>query len=528
MQKKKILIIFFSIIGFIIVFCVAMAGIYLKTDLFKSNKQLFFKYLIEENQMWKMISLNHEKSINNKSYTSSGTINFIYEYSDIHNVENDNISNKLKQNITNLKNISNLSGNIKSSVDKENKKELYTLELLKNQERIMNFELVRDDYKYALKSDEIVKSYIGIENNNINDFLKKMEISNNEIIPEKINFENINEIFFELQPEDREHIYETYKNVFIKSLNNKKYGKEKNKIININNNKYNVKLYTLSITKAETIELLKKILQTLKQDSITLNIISNKIKIINPDSSYTDIKKITEQIDIYIEEIEKQEKSNDEFIKIEVYSDKNVTRKVNFIFENVKQISLEYEQKDGKEYMQITQNIFSKESTNISYKFKDALFNTKKIKITKEGELTTYQLILYNIKDIYKNILDNIEKNKDNNTNQFNLEEIRKIYDDYEKMDDEDVEISLNIELYKPKNDNSKKVIYLMIYKSKIGLEVNNKKIYTDDDIENTIKLDDSNSVMLNKYQKKSIDEFLKAIYNNTKKILKKKIVTVQ
>ena len=124
MQKKKILIIFFSIIGFIIVFCVAMAGIYLKTDLFKSNKQLFFKYLIEENQMWKMISFNHEKSINNKSYTSSGTINFIYEYSDIHNVENDNISNKLKQNITNLKNISNLSGNIKSSVDKENKKEL--------------------------------------------------------------------------------------------------------------------------------------------------------------------------------------------------------------------------------------------------------------------------------------------------------------------------------------------------------------------------------------------------------------------
>ena len=524
MQKKKTLIIFFSILIFILVFSGIMTFIYLKTDLLKSNKQLFFKYLIEENKMWKMISLNQEGSNNNKSYTSSGTIDFIYDYTGIQEVDNDNISNNLKRDIKDLKNIGNLSGNIKSNVDKKNKRESYTIELLKNEENIMNFEIVRDNDKYAFKSNEILKAYAGIENNNINDFLKKMNISDNEFIPSKIDFENIYKSFFELQQEDKEHIYETYKNIFIQSLDNKKYGKEKNKTININNNTYNVNLYTLSLTKAESLELFKNILQTLKQDSITLNVICNKIKMINPDSNYTDIKTVAEQIEIYIEEIEKQEKTDDEFIKIDVYSDSHAVRKVDFIFETTKQISFEYEEIDGKEYMQITQKNLIKEPTNISYNFKDAILNTKKIKIMKDEESTTYQLVFYNVKDIYRNIIDNnIEENTGETANQNNLEKIKKVYEYYETMNDEDVEISLNINLYNEKNDDRKTIIYLTIYKSKLGIEINNKKKYTDN-IQNTIKLTNSNSLMLNNYPKEAIDKFFNALYNNAQKVLKKKI----
>lgn len=523
MQKKKTLIIFFSILIFILVFSGIMTFIYLKTDLLKSNKQLFFKYLIEENKMWKMISLNQGGSNNNKSYTSSGTIDFIYDYTGIQEVDNDNISNNLKRDIKDLKNIGNLSGNIESNVDKKNKRELYTIELLKNEENIMNFEIVRDNDKYAFKSNEILKAYAGIENNNINDFLKKMNISDNEFIPSKIDFENIYKSFFELQQEDKEHIYETYKNIFIQSLDNKKYGKEKNKTININNNTYNVNLYTLSLTKAESLELFKNILQTLKQDSITLNVICNKIKMINPDSNYTDIKTVAEQIEIYIEEIEKQEKTDDEFIKIDVYSDSHAVRKVDFIFKTTKQISFEYEEIDGKEYMQITQKNLIKEPTNISYNFKDAILNTKKIKIMKDEESTTYQLVFYNVKDIYRNIINNIEENTGETANQNNLEKIKKVYEYYETMNDEDVEISLNINLYNEKNDDRKTIIYLTIYKSKLGIEINNKKKYTDN-IQNTIKLTNSNSLMLNNYPKEAINKFLDALYNNAQKVLKKKI----
>ena len=524
MQKKKVLIIFFSILIFIFIFSGIMTFIYLKTDLLKSNKQLFFKYLIEENKMCNMIFVNPEVFMNNNSYTSNGTIDFIYDYAGIQEVENDNISKNIKQNIKDLKNIENLSANIQSNVDKKNKKSFYNIELLKNEESIMNFEFVRDNDKYAFKSNEIVKAYIGIENNNINDLLKKMENVDSEIIPSKINFENINESFFKLQMEDKEHIYETYKNIFVQSLDNKKYVKEKNKKINVNNNTYNTNLYTLSLTKAESIELIKKVFQTLKQDSITLNVISNKIKIINADSEYSNIKKITEQIDNYLEEIEKQEKTDEEFIKIDVYEDKNIVRKVDFTFESTKQISFEYEEKDGKEYMQIIKKNFSDEPTDISYNFKDAILNTKKIKIIKDGELTTYQLVFYNIKDIYKNMIDKIEKDSNGNENQYDLEKIRKIYEYHEKMNDEDVEISLNIKLYNEKNDETNTSIYLKAYTSKIGIEVNNKKKYTDDIQSNSIKLNENNSLMLNNYPKDAIDKFLKLLYNNTQKVLKKKI----
>ena len=157
MQKKKVLIIFFSILIFIFIFSGIMTFIYLKTDLLKSNKQLFFKYLIEENKMCNMIFVNPEVFMNNNSYTSNGTIDFIYDYAGIQEVENDNISKNIKQNIKDLKNIENLSANIQSNVDKKNKKSFYNIELLKNEESIMNFEFVRDNDKYAFKSNEIAE-----------------------------------------------------------------------------------------------------------------------------------------------------------------------------------------------------------------------------------------------------------------------------------------------------------------------------------------------------------------------------------
>ena len=174
--------------------------------------------------------------------------------------------------------------------------------------------------------------------------------------------------------------------------------------------------------------------------------------------------------------------------------------------------------------MQIIKKNFSDEPTDISYNFKEAILNTKKIKIIKDGELTTYQLVFYNIKDIYKNMIDKTERESNGNNNQYDLEKIRKIYEYYEKMNDEDVEISLNIKLYNEKNDETKTSIYLKAYTSKIGIEVNNKKKYTDDIQSNSIKLNENNSLMLNNYPKEVIDKFLKLLYNNTQKVLKKKI----
>lgn len=530
MQKKKILIVFFSIISFIIIFCVVMAVTYLKTDFFKSNKQLFFKYLIEKNQIWDILLENNHEN-NNKSYIGTGNINFIYDNNGVPEIENDYIGNELNKKITKLNKINNLYGDIKSNVDKKNKRESYKLTLSKNEEinqendekNIMNFEFVKDSDKYVFKSDEILKVYVGLENNNVNDLIKKIGIEDNDIIPQKINFENINENFFQISDEEKEHIYETYKDIFIQSLDSSKYQNENNKIININNNEYKTNLYSLTITKSDSIELLINMLNTLKQDSITLNLICNKIKTINPNSKYISIKDVVEQIDKYKEQVEKLEKTNEEFIKIEIYKDKNVIRKIDFSLDKEKHITFDYEEKNGKAIVEIQIKDNEKEQTKIDYDLKKSFFNTKKIRIIKDSNNIIYQIVFYNIKNIYKNIIDDIEINGTNNINQYSLEELKKIYDSYKNLNDEDVEVSFNIKLYDYNEDETRSVIYFLIYKSKIGAEITNRKKYTDE-IQNIIKIDNTNSVMLNNYPKENVEQFLNLIYNNGKKILKKKI----
>lgn len=107
-------------------------------------------------------------------------------------------------------------------------------------------------------------------------------------------------------------------------------------------------MYSLTLSKAESIDLAIKMLETLKEDSITLNLITNKVKTVNQNSEYTNINKVHQKIEDYIEELKALEKTENEFIRIDLYINKNQVKKIDFSFENQKQISFEYEEKDGK------------------------------------------------------------------------------------------------------------------------------------------------------------------------------------
>ena len=76
---------------------------------------------------------------------------------------------------------------------------------------------------------------------------------------------------------------------------------------------------TLTLNKEQSIEAEIKVLEKLKEDSITLNLIANKIKTINQNSEYASVNKLNEEIQKYIENLQKEEKNNDEYIKVEIY-----------------------------------------------------------------------------------------------------------------------------------------------------------------------------------------------------------------
>ena len=526
MQKRKGLVIFLITIIVILLSIFTISLIYLKTDFLKTDKQLFYKYLFVDNQMTEMLKINtHENK--KTSYTQNGKINFVYERNnDINISEQDKIANSLNEKFNNLEKLKDLTGTTQFNIDKENKKEYYEIQIEKNQEPVLNFEIVRDNRKYGWKSNQIINAYVGFESNNITELASKFGIKNEKIVTDKIDLDGMCEAISYINPEEKEHIYETYKELLIQSTDSKNYTKNKKQKININNNEYNVDSYTVTLTKAESIDCFIKILQTLKQDSITLNMICGKVRTINPESDIT-ISKLVEKIDSYIEEINKLEKNDNEFLKIDVYVDKKIVRKIDITIEALKQISLEYEEKDGKQILQISQKNIFEEPTQITYDIMESLKSIKKIEIIKEAKFTTYRFVLYNIKDMYKAVLDeknnNISNDNQEENNQTNIEDLKKLYEKYNNLNNESAEVSFNIKVQNENDNNKETEIYMLVLNSKVGMNITSQKEeYRNSD--KNITLDNSNFMMLNSYPKESWKIIYNAIMTKGKEALKNKI----
>lgn len=174
-QKKKIVLII-TIIVLITLILVSII-LYLFTDLFKSDKQLFYKYLLDENEMFSIID-ECKLNQNTKSYTANTNAEAIYEYDNkIEDFENDQMIKNLQENIKSFEYLDGLTGTVESRVDKQNKKQYHNMQLDRNDNKVIQIEAVRNEDRYVFKADEILKAYIGIENSNIKELASKLELT---------------------------------------------------------------------------------------------------------------------------------------------------------------------------------------------------------------------------------------------------------------------------------------------------------------------------------------------------------------
>lgn len=313
-----------------------------------------------------------------------------------------------------------------------------------------------------------------------------------------------------------------YKDLLYKEIDKANYSREKNDIIKIQDKKYEVNKNVLILDKEQSINIAIKILQNLKEDSITLNLISNKIKTISPDSEYVNIDKINEEIQKYIDELEKQERNNEEYIKIEVYDYKGKTIRFNLYIEQEKKMQLDYLDENGEKKLYINQSFTKNESGAIIYDIKTSLLGANDIIITKKSSTLKIEVQLYNIKDIYKTILDemqtkyeeqknNTQSNENNiaSVTQDDVNEIQKIYKKYELTNEDLLKIGLNIEIQKKSENNEEIILYTNICNSKIGAKLNIEKSYTED-VGEIPTIDEKNTVILNKYTKEQIEGVVK------------------
>lgn len=477
----------------IIVIIIIITGIllYLNTDMFKSNKTLFFKYFGKNSENIKEIeeifeSTEYEKNLQNNKYTDDINIKVNYTNNlQTTSEDNSNTINKVKLLIKGeedknnkysykdfkLEKDKNIATNTENQSSSENSNESNNKE-----QNIMEVEYIKNDNNYGIRFSDLFKQYLLVENNNLKDLFRKIGYSEQELenVPDSIEINDITLSDIKFTEDEIKQLSEKYSEIINKKVSKEKFEKNSKQVITINEKNITTNAYILKLTNEELNNLYVDLLESLKQDEIILNkieSIQNKINSININSSESkDLKEsFAEEIDLQIEKINKTNIGNQE-TKIIVYENSGKTIRTAI---------------QGKDYEINFDYINTQDEKNIEL-------------IVKKDEIETYNIKLKKDKDGIK--LD-IYSNDETNPIKISLEQ---------NKNESDKKCSNNINL-KYENANSK-------------LEVSaEQEINIVDNFENENTLNDQNSILLNGLEK----EQLQAVLNQVSEEVQQKINSI-
>lgn len=293
-MKKKI-------ISIIIVILLILVGVgiflYLKTDMFKSNQQLFWNYAIKNSEVTELFNNDSVKEIKNKKINNSYKIN-----------------SKLDINTENGEYL------INSNTNSKNLNDIFTqVEFTKDSENIVDFNLVKKNNVVGLKMDELANGYITLKNSDLKSLAEKIGLENTNSFPDNINWGTYVDIL-EIQQDDVEYISNKYMKLIINDTNKKNYEKSGSAGIKINDKIHTATTYKMTITENESKKILSDVFNELSKDSRTLNIISSKLKMLNLPSEYTQINYLSEKFTKIKSNIDSLETTDDELLEITVYA----------------------------------------------------------------------------------------------------------------------------------------------------------------------------------------------------------------
>ena len=279
--RSKVII---SLLIVILILGGILAYLYFFTDIFKSDSQLFFKYLgqvVEKDGFINEKLINYNKKKQESKYEDNG--NFYVEMN----------MNELDEDL--VRRVNNFNIQFSGTVDNIEKKTQQDIFL--NYSDDVNFPI---KYKYAnetaaLQTDYVSNKYIGIKNENLKEFVQTLGIEDVENIPEKIDLSNeIEDINF--TDEERQQIFNNYKVLFENRFKEEQFKRsEENGTIN----------YSLTISNQELKNFIITFLETLKNDSIIIPKMEEKLREINLE--YDEQESIQEVIQNLIDEMNQEE-----------------------------------------------------------------------------------------------------------------------------------------------------------------------------------------------------------------------------
>lgn len=314
-NKVKILIILLVILVLLI------ALVYFMTDLFKSPKSLFYKYLINGN-LENLTDMDYDKFLetikSQKPYADSGSIKIKFETND----EN----NKMVSGALNKINV-----NYETKIDNNEQNQYIHIRGNYDNSELLNIEMLKNKSIIGLKEQDLNDKYISIDMSKLKETLEKYGISDSKIY----NISNENNLYtlYYISKEDRNTIVNNYKEILLNKKYNKNYSVERNVEIDVNGNNYKCNAYKLSMTNQELNELYIELLEKLKTDELTMNLIIEKYNMSNLSNKPLTKELLIKNIQNEIDEIS-AEKADDGNISVIVYENNSKTIRTEIIKDN--------------------------------------------------------------------------------------------------------------------------------------------------------------------------------------------------
>lgn len=340
-QKKssKILIILIIIVlliiltGGIVIICLA-------TDLFKSDKELFFKYVTQIGD-----SENGFVDSNLKQYwEKQKTTPYINEGSFSTNITSE-------QDQQQFDNVNHFNISFSGQVDTANSKSAQDISL--NYSDSVNFPISYRQVgnRMGLQTKYVGNKFIAIETDKLNNLVGSTDVDLEDYTDMVEKLQEMSKI--ELTDDEKSNIQNTYMEVLNTQLNENKFKKVKDS---------NVNGYQLSLTGEETKNLMISLLEKFKNDQTTLDKINEYLK------TYKNSAKITvKDIENAIKSINNNSDFNDEKFEMTVYCQSGKTTKILF---KTSEMEITIQKENTKDTVNYAITIEEKDNENARIYFK--------------------------------------------------------------------------------------------------------------------------------------------------------------
>lgn len=280
MKNKKLILILVVLAVVVIMLVIAsVATLYFTTDIFKSNDQLFAKYLLQENNLGDLLKLDTAEAqrefMKNNSYTSNGTV--------LAEIQKEGQA------------VQGVQINTNSKYDKNTKRNYSEMFLKDGNIDLLNVSYIHNDNIYGIKCDKIYENYVGFRNSDLKRFASAMGVEEEIIaqMPDVLPLGNVEKVEL-ISDQDKQYLADTYMPIITESITKEKYGKTQQTTITIEGQEYLANGYTLTLNENDICTILENILTKANEDLYTIKIIHTMLAAMGlPDEK---IPAITEEL----------------------------------------------------------------------------------------------------------------------------------------------------------------------------------------------------------------------------------------